>query len=217
MTVGVQLFEDGRLYCPKGFYCPNSNANNKSSTPRICPASIDCGIKRLAGILCEPQGPFEPEPCPQSYYCPSSDKKLICPKGYYCPLGSFEPKICSGISYCPQGSFKNTNYDGLIACIVIDIFLLIGFFIDYFVKNRISIAPKDKESVQSLLNSSFEELVKSFKRGLNGKQIVMDFQFRDMSLDIANKKILDGVNGSINSSRITAIMGPSGAGSIHLI
>ncbi|KAJ3312242.1 hypothetical protein HDV04_003285 [Boothiomyces sp. JEL0838] len=58
-----------------------------------------------------------------------------------------------------------------------------------------------------------DSLVQAFHKGLNGREIAMDFKFENMGLTLpSGKTILQGVSGSIKSSRMTAIMGPSGAG-----
>lgn len=60
--------------------------------------------------------------------------------------------------------------------------------------------------------SDNDQLVKAYKKGLNGRTVLMDFKFEDLSLEIKNpaKKILSGVTGMIRSGKMTAIMGPSG-------
>ncbi|KAJ3337512.1 hypothetical protein HDU93_001005 [Gonapodya sp. JEL0774] len=58
-----------------------------------------------------------------------------------------------------------------------------------------------------------EVLVDGFKRGLNGKSFRVDFRFEELSLNLkSGKTILQGVTGEIRAGRMTAIMGPSGAG-----
>ncbi|KAJ3114226.1 hypothetical protein HDU96_002395 [Phlyctochytrium bullatum] len=57
-------------------------------------------------------------------------------------------------------------------------------------------------------------LMECFRRAFDGHSTLrMDFRFRDLGLRLANgKTVLKGVTGSIRSGRMTAIMGPSGAG-----
>ncbi|KAJ3119093.1 hypothetical protein HDU96_000008 [Phlyctochytrium bullatum] len=57
-------------------------------------------------------------------------------------------------------------------------------------------------------------LMECFRRAFDGQSTLrMDFRFRDLGLRLANgKTVLQGVTGTIRSGRMTAIMGPSGAG-----
>ncbi|KAJ3114227.1 hypothetical protein HDU96_002396 [Phlyctochytrium bullatum] len=57
-------------------------------------------------------------------------------------------------------------------------------------------------------------LMDCFRRAFYGHSTLRaDFRFRDLGLRLANgKTVLQGVTGSIRSGRMTAIMGPSGAG-----
>ncbi|KAI8924958.1 hypothetical protein BC831DRAFT_512884 [Entophlyctis helioformis] len=61
--------------------------------------------------------------------------------------------------------------------------------------------------------ANIASLTETWRRGLNGHDLHLDFTFTDMGLQLpSGKQILQGVNGQIKSSRMTAIMGPSGAG-----
>ncbi|KAL2916645.1 hypothetical protein HK105_203757 [Polyrhizophydium stewartii] len=56
-------------------------------------------------------------------------------------------------------------------------------------------------------------LTSVWNRGLGGHNLSVDFKFSEMGLQLpSGKYILKGVTGEIKSSRMTAIMGPSGAG-----
>ncbi|KAL2918456.1 hypothetical protein HK105_201857 [Polyrhizophydium stewartii] len=56
-------------------------------------------------------------------------------------------------------------------------------------------------------------LTTAWGRGLGGRDLRVDFKFSEMGLQLpSGKSILSGVTGEIKSSRMTAIMGPSGAG-----
>ncbi|KAJ3270614.1 hypothetical protein HDV01_007547, partial [Terramyces sp. JEL0728] len=68
-------------------------------------------------------------------------------------------------------------------------------------------------SVDIPVAEDLDALVQAFHKGLNGREIAMDFKFENMGLTLpSGKTILQGVSGIIKSSRMTAIMGPSGAG-----
>jgi len=62
-------------------------------------------------------------------------------------------------------------------------------------------------------------LVSAFQRGMSNRDdLRMDFSFSGMSLQLpTGKKVLQGVTGEIKAGRMTAIMGPSGAGSNNLL
>ena len=79
------------------------------------------------------------------------------------------------------------------------------------------------ESPDAPLNTSL--LLSAFNRGLGSEKeearpIRVDFKFEDLGLKLGKKQggkeILKGVSGEIRSGRLTAIMGPSGAGSRFL-
>ncbi|KAI8929997.1 P-loop containing nucleoside triphosphate hydrolase protein [Entophlyctis helioformis] len=62
-------------------------------------------------------------------------------------------------------------------------------------------------------NRSASILVDAFRRALNGRTLHMNFRFENLGLKLnTGKVVLHGVTGEIRSSRMTAIMGPSGAG-----
>jgi hypothetical protein len=189
----------------------------------MCPASIECGLDRFRGIGCEPQGPLEPILCPQGFYCPDSSMKIICPKGNYCPVGSIEPTPCTGLAFCREGQFKRLQYEGLVLCVLMDFLLLVLLTIRYKntkdkdVKCRDEKYAKKCDSIwlMNYMEAELDHLVDYFKEGLDGRQAYMDFAFENMSLQLHNGvRILDNMSGRIKASRMTAIMGPSGAGSI---
>lgn len=226
-TPGINLYEDLRPECPLGFFCPNVTATNYISSPRQCPASKECGIKRLQGLNCDPQGPYEPVLCEHGYYCPNHYTKIICPRGFYCPIGRYEPIKCNGIiNYCPEGSSKFRVFDGFVLLVILDTILVIVYFV---IKNKrrqrtirkdmerniARIAAKEKHDLESSPPESKSNLLDFYKKGLKGRRLEMEFNFQNMGLKLPNggKVILQGVSGEIKSSRMTAIMGPSGAGS----
>jgi hypothetical protein len=230
-TPGVGLFDDLRPSCPKGFFCPNSTSKNYFSSPRQCPASNDCGVKRLLGFACEAQGPFEPVICDEGFFCPDQYTKKSCPPGFYCPIGTFDPLPCTGlVTYCPKGSAKYKLYDSLLCLIAIDVILIACYFFirgyrtkktkrnDDVRTSALVVKEDHKKDVETGATEK-SNLLEFFKRGLNGRTVEMEFKFDNMGLKLpkGGKTILQGVSGEIKASRMTAIMGPSGAGSILLL
>jgi ABC-type multidrug transport system fused ATPase/permease subunit len=61
-------------------------------------------------------------------------------------------------------------------------------------------------------------LVDAFKRGMNHQDLCIGFKFEDLGCMLrSGKVILQGVTGEIRPGRLTAIMGPSGAGSTYWV
>ncbi|KAJ3071441.1 hypothetical protein HDU98_005335 [Podochytrium sp. JEL0797] len=62
--------------------------------------------------------------------------------------------------------------------------------------------------------ANMANFVHAYRRALEGRDdIFIDFRFKDLGLSLPNgKTILKGVNGTIRSKKLTAIMGPSGCG-----
>ncbi|KAJ3095667.1 hypothetical protein HDU97_006616 [Phlyctochytrium planicorne] len=86
-------------------------------------------------------------------------------------------------------------------------------------KKAIAAGKKSGEFVAGANNAAEAErlgnLVDVFKMAFDGHEnLKMEFKFEDLGLKLPNgKSILQGVTGEIKSGRMTAIMGPSGAGS----
>ncbi|KAI3631015.1 hypothetical protein MIR68_010505 [Amoeboaphelidium protococcarum] len=112
--------------CPQHFYCPNTSPDNPISNPQMCPPTLKCQSLRLTSNFCEPQGLYEPVPCPKGFYCPNPREKIICPENHYCPTGRVVPIPCTQpMSICPEGSFKQSYYGGLLVAAVMDVFIVI--------------------------------------------------------------------------------------------
>lgn len=156
--------------------------------------------------------------------------------------GSVTPQKCDYLSSCPAGSKVQQVYTGFIICGLIDLLLvalylvravrntrqqnlpitslLPGFLQKYLKKHDIfeKSALLSNEVDMSDCGTATEidnciPLFSAFQRGLGGRHIGIDFKFEAMGLTLPNGKcILQGVQGVIKSSRMTAIMGPSGAG-----
>ena len=201
----------------------------------MCPASSQCSAERSSGDQCSSgaQGKYEPLICQPGYYCPTPLKMTICPAGYYCPTGTVDPIQCDFISTCPEGSFRQISYVGLLAIGIVDLVLIVLYFVYKMQQQRTrcepilkvlptpiqNLFPKLLNSVPVSRDSKVTEkgsatvLVDSFRKGLNNHNLNMNFKFDNMGLTLPNgKTILQGVTGEIRSSRMTAIMGPSGAG-----
>ena len=137
------------------------------------------------------------------------------------------------LSSCNAGTVNQTSLTGVFAVAFIDFCLIFGYYLSKWYKRKgynrkvsdsFYSETMSKDSVVSnkdsvvrpskpRKNSTVSLLVDYFRRGFNGKGIKTWFSFSDMGLKLPNGKVvLTGVTGEIRSAKMTAIMGPSGAG-----
>ncbi|KAJ3111510.1 hypothetical protein HDU96_005641 [Phlyctochytrium bullatum] len=63
------------------------------------------------------------------------------------------------------------------------------------------------------MDERVQQLVAGFRAAMGGRDATMEFSFSRLGLTLpSGKTVLEGVSGQIRSGRMTAIMGPSGAG-----
>ncbi|TPX35213.1 hypothetical protein SmJEL517_g02343 [Synchytrium microbalum] len=216
--------------CRDGFWCPNVTQGN---LPVYCPPSEDCLFQRLNGVACQPQGRLEPTICPPGYYCPNSTTIFTCPAGSYCITGSTAPVRCDALASCPENSATQLVLMPIIACLLIDLAILtflfhrpFGFL---FLRHFRRILKKDISSADSPYGALLLEdmhstpcqpdsqkiqmqLVNAFRRGLEGHKLSLRFDFKNVTLVRNGRPILTQVSGHIMPGKLTAILGPSGAG-----
>jgi ABC-type multidrug transport system ATPase subunit len=208
--------------CKPGFYCPFVNRTNPLGVPQICPESPECKIRRIRSAQCRDgnfgaQGRFEPVMCTKGFYCPTPQERLKCPKGYFCPSGTVTPHKCDLLADCPEGTIAQRSYTGIVIFAILDVFVAICCIARFlFERNRSKIvdnAKKHDKGEYELSDQVKNKLGESFKKSMNGRDLRMHFQMKNLGLKLpSGKVILNGVSGKIKHSRMTAIMGPSGAG-----
>lgn len=210
--VGTQpLVLQNQGFCNLGFFCrwwsmvlcwlawhqflgPNISINNP---PQYCPPTIQCQITRLlqtANTCQEPQGTYEPIVCAPGYYCPFGGKsKLICPPNHYCPLGAFRPIPCSYRSICPLESQRQIEMVGLIAIIVIDIFLCLwklGPRLRALYRRRWTKTPTDLSSLENAV-----EMTPSGPSSIAPNKSDTSFDdihgLQDFAIDLDGEQLLD--------------------------
>jgi ABC-type multidrug transport system ATPase subunit len=221
-TTALPLTDQAMCYL--GMYCPNLNSSDPTTIPVKCVASPECEFRRLQGLPCQDgpqfgsQGRFEPIICPKRYYCQTPQDIKKCPQGYFCPTGTFEPRKCDLFSSCPEGSFTQTSFTGIISFLVIDVFIALLCIARFWHERKrvqdLQTIHQQKQS-QSLFSDDVKrQLAANFQKSMNGKELRMHFRMEQLgwTLPSSGKVILEGVSGSIVSSRMTAIVGPSGAG-----
>lgn len=211
--------------CTRGFYCPNSNYANTSTYPKFCPPTKECLEVRQLNKFCAPQGPFEPTVCDAGFYCPTGYSRIQCPKGYWCGLGFSEPKKCTALMHCPAGTAIPYDYGGLLGVILLDLALVL-FIVLLYRARLFSPVPVIPGTVCGEWSSMTEEEQSIVARGMTesrGAMMPVDIQCKQLSLTIPAaegkpaKVLLSGVEARIMPGRLTAVMGPSGAGKTMLI
>ncbi|ORY49964.1 hypothetical protein BCR33DRAFT_781479 [Rhizoclosmatium globosum] len=181
--------------CKPGFFCPFLDINNPATYPVQCPPSGNCFYFRSIGFPCwEPQGVFEPMICPSGFYCPDYKTVTVCPPGHYCLTGQTAPTKCEFLSLCSAGTIIQQHYGFTIIVAIIDIILVVIYrVLRQREKQRIMKVEEDQENKKALTTEDIQRnisaLTAGFHKGLDGR-----------------------VSGSINAGKMTAIMGPSGAG-----
>jgi ABC-type multidrug transport system ATPase subunit len=189
-----------------------------------------------------PNGTFEADPCPAGYYCPTPNEKIICPEHHFCKLGSIVARPCPIFSVCPEGTenlkmnFGILVYGGAIFLLGIAAWKLYHYMQDRmrrvrerlrmdemisFVARPEKISEMDFTIISTPVDIPKPKLSKRARRSLKSflhrkKDFFIDFAFEDLGLEISKGsdkiKVLAGVTGEIKHGRVTAVMGPSGAG-----
>ncbi|KAJ3065620.1 hypothetical protein HDU98_011047, partial [Podochytrium sp. JEL0797] len=208
--------------CPAGDICFLTRATGKN-----------CNI---------PQGLFEPMICPPGFFCPDYKTVTVCPVGHYCLSGSSSPKPCIFMSTCPAGTIVQLHYGLLLISFVIDFVLAVVFCWIRYHEHTLanpntpllslnrpsktappsptttlfdsSLPVKFDSAVGATMEENISALTQSYHKSLHGQDgLQMNYEFEGLGLTLAGgKEILKGVSGEIRAGRMTAIMGPSGAG-----
>ncbi|KAI8847925.1 P-loop containing nucleoside triphosphate hydrolase protein [Chytridium lagenaria] len=219
LAVGIPLDPNLVLTCDPGWYCPNLDPANSTTLPVYCPPSAGCAAYRLGSMPCTPQGRFEPRVCKQGFYCPTYRQMLPCPPGYFCTT-AVVMGICDVILFfviitlkLRQGAFKSLTPGPLLG----RMFRGPAYALEMRAKaaNDATEEPTFKvEAAAAVKTADMETLIRAFHSAMGHRELRMNFKFDNLALSIkGGKKVLEGVTGEIKSKRMTAIMGPSGAGS----
>jgi len=227
--------------CAPGFLCPNLDPNDWLTYPAICPPTIPCQLLRLGSQYCDAQGYFEPTLCPPGFYCPVTNISIPCDSGTYCPRGSNMYKDCGPFTMCPEQTEMRRFYGGILFSILIDLFMFgMYLWLRYYAEPAAWKKRQEKhlnkingggnggnfemlELGSALTSSNFSSslppsssraiLEEGFRQCNAGMRI--DLRFEKLTLSLPppiSKTILSNVSGRIHPGRVTAIMGPSGAG-----
>lgn len=114
------------------------------------------------------------------------------------------------LSVCKPGSIAQKSFTGIVGFIILDILLIITIF-----WNR-KLFKQERRNARKLpkTSTSNDRLLDNFKKSMNGKKMQMHFKLEGIFYHLSDgKMIIQDLSGMIHASRMTAILGPSGAGS----
>jgi len=182
--------------------------------------------------------------CEGGSFCETASSSAMCPSGFFCPSGSIAPTRCPLIANCDNDGIQHPNYgNGIIVLCTV----LVGTFVialvvfqkirsHFRLKRRLARQSSkldqqhelhrasNKCILQDMLldescpsNFSIEAEPLSSLRDKRESMIVLTFKSLGITLRSNGMKVLNGVSGSCRPGRVTAIMGPSGAGKTTLM
>ena len=149
--------------CPDGHLC--DPAPRLCSVGTICANNIQQNCTEIrerainvfmlgdihAGMYCA-EGSSSIQPCPEVYFCPDPETKIICPAGYFCPVKTAKPFAkCDG---CGEGALVMERSDWLIAIIAPCAALFVAAMLYYARMNWITVEREDAKRLQDLRNFS---------------------------------------------------------------
>ncbi|KAI9337954.1 hypothetical protein BDR26DRAFT_1008338 [Obelidium mucronatum] len=192
------------ILCKPGFYCPDSH------TILPCPQGFFC-----------PTGTVTPRQCTMFTSCPKGSHAQAV-YGFFIFMGVFDVLLAVLIIIYKYhlGHIPKISLGSLSA-------LLGGptkaLEVVASKAERMALAEKKSPATSDFVEESIspEELaergmatlVTAFKESFRNRDLRMNFRFDNLQLTLNNgKTILQGVTGEIRSKRMTAIIGPSGAG-----
>eukprot|EP00002_Diphylleia_rotans_P014241 TRINITY_DN2776_c0_g1_i1.p1 TRINITY_DN2776_c0_g1~~TRINITY_DN2776_c0_g1_i1.p1 ORF type:complete len:894 (+),score=204.72 TRINITY_DN2776_c0_g1_i1:62-2743(+) len=183
--------------CPAGYYCMH-NANN-TLVQHKCSEGMFC-----------PENTYQPIYCCDGHFCETTSKIEVCPAGYFCRRGQIDPKKCSPMTDCPEGTSKPRRVGSLVIFIFFGIFFFVVYaLIEYSVQKHRKRKTKHRQQAQAQASGEMKNLGIQMEE----KTEKYTISFDELGLTLPNgTKIMDGVNGEVKAGRLTAIMGPSGAG-----
>jgi len=136
LLIWKTMLSDKQATCDLGFYCPNIIDGDDSTYPAICPPTPECKVIRLKGEYCPTEYKYEPQICPQGYYCPDFRQKIECPANHWCPYGTTTPIPCEDLSICPAGSNKRIYYGSAVFILIVYFILYVIIKFDRYYNNR---------------------------------------------------------------------------------
>ncbi|KAL6769007.1 hypothetical protein ACKKBF_B17105 [Auxenochlorella protothecoides x Auxenochlorella symbiontica] len=226
-----------QLPCPQGAFCgPGSVAPTTCAMDELLRTSPNMELPQrpttvyssvyvdgdtLGGNYCPANSSTPSTQCAGGTYCPSPGLALPCPKGSFCKPGSKDPSPCPFLTSCPPGSSKAAlSWTGFILLAGILLGLLAAYCtaeaLMRMAQRRQLHTQEARDRLWKLLNPLFAPHHRrgegSF-RAFNSIRPRLHIEFRNLGLELHDgRTILSGVTGRFEHSKVSAVMGPSGAG-----
>jgi ABC-type multidrug transport system ATPase subunit len=169
--------------------------------------------------------------CKSGFYCPNFSQEIECTKSHFCLEGSTSQIPCIlGELTCPDfGMNKQLPfvagifYASILFILINLLFYLIKIYYDFKSNNF-----ESRLLYQNRIQRDFKHFIPHLKRWVSRKRseseisIEIDenkylIEFKEIKLEINNRKILDNVTGFFVSGKINVLMGESGSGKSSLI
>ena len=219
-----------------GFYAPSLDLTNSSTFAVACVPTMACAAQRALSSGCDDhQSAFEPRECRRGYYCPTYSQELPCPEGSWCPAASSAPTKCPGLNACTEKSKTPFELTGLV--VLGTLLLLVISAIVWYTKcrtfsaqtgvaadftrhgerarKRILHRGSKKALIETMQQSSSSSSSPDEEKTASASGVTIEFENISVSVKTETgeeKTILKDVSGTLQSGRVTAVIGPTGAG-----
>ena len=152
--------------------------------------------------------------CPEGSYCESTTRLSVCPAGHRCSAGSILPVPCEFPELC-RGSGNGTPDRTLLGLFA----ALTTLGVAWLFRRIWDI----KQTSAVMTRTSRMEVMKGRGRSARRQlEFTISMRFSSLSLTVSSAskgrlRVVDGLSGALEPGRITAILGPSGAGKTSVL
>ncbi|CAF1698290.1 unnamed protein product [Brassica napus] len=208
--------------CPLGAYCPEAKLNR---TTGLCDPyhyqlpsgqpNHTCGGADIWADIVSSSEVF----CSAGSFCPSTIDKLPCTRGHFCRTGSTAEKNCFKLATCnPRSTNQNITAYGIMLFAGLGFLLIILYNCSDQVlatrERRQAKIEKEKAMQEQNKNLTFSGVISMANDIEIRKRPTIEVAFKDLTITLKgkNKHLMRCVTGKLSPGRVSAVMGPSGAG-----
>ena len=169
--------------------------------------------------------------CNSGFYCPTYDLEIECQKSNFCLEGSIKQIPCIlGELTCPNvGMNKQIPFiAGIFFASTLFIFINILFYLIKIYYDYKSNNYENRLNYQNTIQNDFRQFIPHLKRWVSRKRSESEgtidieenkylVEFKDLTLKLNNRIILDEITGFFVSGKINVLVGESGSGKSCLL